>query len=242
MDEKKRNRGLLRRFGETMCPGILRILLKKVLRIAILLSLGPIAFSCSAGIDESSGMSPTEKQPLFDLVHFSFSGRDRSHSGWGPHYAVQVFSSGTVVFWGANRVKVKHGHHILSPSELKDFLQAVRNLKLFDIPTGPGELYPHTHYADVDFLLDGKEGRLSFYGYNANDYARIRNTLEPFLRTMSYRCPVDNSRLRLEGYGIDVDFCERVFEFEESFRNGVTIRPECFASPSPCKSNNPNQD
>lgn len=175
-----------------------------------------------AAVAEATTTTPlprTTSKIFLRIDHFSSSQNHRQSdlptSQFGPSYTVVVFDDGTVQFRGIWNVKQNSGSHKLAALEMRT-LRNILKSKTYLISNSQkvGLLAQSLPLiATVSYYPGIIDVHGSFNIYESKDYDKFRTEVEPFLRTMTYRCPVPNSFMKIEVNQQTVDFCSRVFEF-----------------------------
>jgi hypothetical protein len=162
----------------------------------------------TAGSDLPATERHAGKAILLNIGH-TFDGSGLAIGSPYPRYSVDVTANGLVVFRGYSNVRTERGEHTLSKSEFKSLIEAVRAF------VRSGVRSANTFgYADIDFALDGKTGRIYFDRTNFREYLALRQALEKYLRTKSYRCPLPDP-VRSIGGDRKLDICAKLVEFED---------------------------
>jgi hypothetical protein len=142
------------------------------------------------------------------LVHGQF---DIPIPSW-PIYVVSVYRNGTVVFEGKHLVRtIGKAAHTLTEAQYKGFIQELSKL---DLP-GPAPR-AGVYFARIEVLRDGIIHRSTFTFDDVKAYIELRKSLEDFLRTMQYRCPVDVAGVSKDDAVFYV--CADIFELNGLFR------------------------
>jgi len=190
--------------------------------LQILLSLGFFALvqwlpvhgtagggSGSVQLSQDTRLEPTGKATLFSLGHSFVGGPSLVIGSPFPHYSVDVLADGSVIFTGYGNVRTEDGKHLLSKSECDELLGVMRTFIRSGVKSASGSEWG---YASIDYFVDGFRGRFDFDRTNFEEYRSLRNQLEKYLRTKSYRCPVKDPIRTWRDQKFDI--CDKLIDFE----------------------------
>ena len=153
------------------------------------------------------------KQVLLQLQQHSPSAGFIETLQMYPTYWITVYADHTVVYYGASNVKIKGAaSHTLTEEQYGDLVRILRNLDVEKIKSArQGILY----YAQLNISVSGVVQEMYFDGNNWRQYVTLRKSLEEYLHTMDYRCPVDDP------IRDDVNICRNVFELDNLHAGGA---------------------
>jgi hypothetical protein len=158
---------------------------------------------------EDALRSIEDEKMLFNILHSFDSGMSLALNSPYPRYNVGVKVNGTVVFRGYANVKTEHAEHKLSKAQYQAVVEILRAFLESGVrSTG------NAGYAGIGFTIGGKEGSFNFDRSTIKEYVALRQALEQYLRTRSYRCPVPNP-VRSIGGDKKLDICAKLVGFED---------------------------
>jgi hypothetical protein len=124
-----------------------------------------------------------------------------------PRYVERVYAGGTVEFNGLDAVRtIRTDHHRLEKARMDELVEKLRSLKLDAQSTE--ERYPFSVFARLTVSVDGRSHELEFGPKNVARYIEIRELLERYLHTMTYRCPLSQAQREAAVEGT----CDQLFE------------------------------
>ena len=149
------------------------------------------------------------EKTLFSIGHTFDSGMSLALGSPYPRYVVDVKANRSVVFRGYANARTESAEHTLSRSQYEAVLKIIRAFVSSGVRSASS-----FGYASIHFTIDGKSGSINFDRTNIREYVALRQALEEYLRTKSYRCPVANP-VRSIGSDKRLDICAKLVEFED---------------------------
>jgi len=154
-------------------------------------------------------LSDAERVTVFSLGHDFATGPSLVIGSPFPHYSVDVLADRSVIFTGNGNVRTEDGKHLLSKSEYDELLGVLRTFIRSGVKSASGSEWG---YASIDYFVDGFRGRFDFDKTNFQEYRSLRNQLEKYLRTKSYRCPVKDPIRTWRDQKLNI--CDKLIDFE----------------------------